>query len=334
MSPLLEPPVTAAAAPVSAKPIAATGLSLVVGAVDIAVKDRLVLQSLTRLLNQHGGLQLRYAEQASECNVLFVPDQWSRRAPPGCVAVHLLPAGAACDGAAPGLQVSSPLRMTGVMAVFTAAAGLLRAGAGEHAGPLALLFRIIVDHCLIRERRTVSVALADGRSLVIDCAAERLSSPPSRVELLAHCPAVGAVRRASPSEIEALRAGPAGDLRSFIWAAARRLGETGEPMAPPQGRYRLKRWPEAAALAAPGMPRLVAAWTRQHLTAAEAAQLAGRPLGAVAWFLTACMALGLTEMADTVPEAALNPLAGAPVDVPPAPPRGLVARLRERLRLW
>jgi len=101
--------------------------------------------------------------------------------------------------------------------------------------------------------------------------------------------------------------------------------------APLPGRYRLRRWPDAAALRQPGIPRLAALLTSRSFDLAGASAASGLPPAAVDGFLKACLALGYAETDEgaapvTPPHAAAAAL--------PGPMRSVLGRLRERLKLW
>ena len=96
---------------------------LVIGTQGISHRDDMVLRALVRLLDGGINIRARFSEQLEECNVVFVPGNWPYRFPAPCITVGVKdPAkpdpspDSACD-----LTVSTPLRMTNVIAVLQSA---------------------------------------------------------------------------------------------------------------------------------------------------------------------------------------------------------------------
>ena len=96
---------------------------LVIGTQGISHRDDMVLRALVRLLDGGINIRARFSEQLEECNVVFVPGNWPYRFPAPCITVGVKdPAkpdqspDSACD-----LAVSTPLRMTNVIAVLQSA---------------------------------------------------------------------------------------------------------------------------------------------------------------------------------------------------------------------
>ena len=96
---------------------------LVIGTQGISHRDDMVLRALVRLLDGGINISARFSEQLEECNVVFVPGNWPYRFHAPCITVGVKdPAmpdqspDSACD-----LAVSTPLRMTNVIAVLQSA---------------------------------------------------------------------------------------------------------------------------------------------------------------------------------------------------------------------
>lgn len=320
-------PATAPAPLPALAPAPEAALELRVGATDIGAKESLLLRSLIRLLDLRIGLRLQFSEDTQHCNVLFVAGDSERRAPANCVVVRLLPLGD--DAAGPGLRVHAPLRTSNVTAALQAAGALL---ASERAtlppcDGLAALFKVLTRHLMARDRRSTVLPLQDGHVLLVDFGAESVHTALTLDALLAGQYRLGPARRATPTELVQASDEPALPLRALVWAAAQALGDAGTDGGLLEGRYRLLRWPEAAALSRPGLPRLVALWTTRPMGLAEAGAASDASAARVRWFLEACLALGLAVPDDAAPTA-------VDIELPPAPARSLLGRLRERLKLW
>lgn len=326
-------PTSATTDPTPGRPAAGAAGLLVIGTRGVPAKEQLVLRSLIRLLDGREGLRLQHAEALDGCNVVFVGGDAAMRLPGARVTIHLVGSDGA-PAAAPGLAVGAPLRMTNVLGVLHLAHQQLfepPVAAGAGGDGLAALFRSVSHHLLARERRVTVLPLLDGRQLTIDFAAERLHSPMPTDELLAGHYRLGAARRAAPAERELTAGVTATTLRDLMWMAAQRLADRAAEPPALHGSFRLRRWPEAAALARLGMPRLCAHLTSRTLDVHQAAAAAGLTTASVQWFLNAALALGVAVPAGEAPEPAdrHEPAARAAVE-----PRSLLSRLRERLKLW
>lgn len=318
---------TGAAAPVRELDIAASGLD---------ARERAVLVSLARLLDGRGGLRLRWVEDIADCNTLFVPHGWTGYLPPPRVLVRVVPPGVVPASSPPGLVVEAPLRMSRVTQVLDAAADRVdvadtAGGSGE--GPHALHAALLAG-LLSGERRRTLLPLGDGPGLIVDYPAGQLLSPWPLEGLLQTRLCLGPPQRAPlnppwASALQPLRLPP------LLWALGHRLSDAGRVPRAVAGRYVLRRWPEAAALARPQMPRLVAAWTRRPMTVAEAAAASQRPMAEIGWFLTNALALGIAVPAaeDAVPPPAASASAAASA-APATGSRSLFDRLRDRFKLW
>ncbi len=304
---------------------------LVIGTENLPAKEQLVLRSLIRLLDGSGGLRLQHAEALGDCNVVFVGGDRAGRLPGRCVTVPVVESSSTPTA---GVTVALPLRISNVLAVLHLAERLLSevpAADVSGDGGLAALFQALSRDLLTRERRVTVLPLHDGRHVTIDFGAERLHTPLSIEELLAGHYRLGTPRRASQSEREWVQAAGLPGLRDLVWRAAQRLGDAGATPPALPGRVRLRRWPDAVALARPGMPRLCAQLTQRALDVQEAAADAGMAPAVVQWFLYTALVLGVAVLADD--NVAAEPLAH-PVCAPSEPPRSLLGRLRERLKLW
>lgn len=298
-----------------------------VGAADLGAKESLLLRSLIRLLDLRIGLRLQFSEDTAHCNVLFVAGDSERRWPASCVIVRLLPAGG--EAAGPGLRVHTPLRTSNVTTALLAAGHLLASG-GATPPPcngLAALFQVLTRHLRARDRRSTVLPLDDGHAVLVDFGAESVRTTMDLDALLAGRYQPRPARRATPSDVAQASGESVLPLRGLVWAAAQALGDAGTEGALLQGRYRLLRWPESTALSRPGLPRLVALWTTRPMSLAEAGAASDASPARVRWFLEACLALGLA-----IPDDAA--LTAVDIELPPAPVRGLLGRLRERLKLW
>lgn len=319
----------------TALPLSATQATrsvLVVGALGLGAKEQLLLRSLVRLLHGSAGLELRFADTPDECQVVFLPDD---------AAVHVLPPQLGVQVVAdvskephPGLRVQLPLRASNVGAVLQTAAQFLgrqRAAAVATRDGLAHLFDALTRLLMARERRATVFPFVDGPLLWVDFGDDRCRCDPSPHALLSTACSLGDPRRATPAETAASSGGGCLRLREFLWSLAHRLEDEGRPAPLLGGCYRLLRWPEAVALARPGIPRLSALLTSRAMGVADASRASGADLAGVGWFLAAGLALGLVELAGAVEEA---PPHAPPGPAVPAAARGLIDRLRERLRLW
>lgn len=155
------------------------------------------------------------------------------------------------------------------------------------------------------ERRRTQLPLQGHASpgLVIDFPAGLVLSPLPESELLQGDWSLEPARRA-PADLAWPEPPLLLRLAPLLWRMVNRLANHCLAPRPVTGRYRLRRWPEAAALARPQLPRLVALWIRQPMTGAQAAAAAGLPEAQVSWFLTSAIALGIAVPADDDVETA------------------------------
>ena len=323
-------------APAPAPPEPAAAAALLVGARDLAAKDLVLLRSLLRLLDGVGGLRLVYAEPAEPCQVVFVPARWPQRLPPSCIVVRVVDL-ADDDPVGPGLQLHAPLRSANVGAVLRAAAVLVEP-ATPHGSGLAALFHLLARHLAAQDRRCTCLPLEDGRRLLLDFEARVLHGELPLAELLDGAYRLAPATRATPAERDAAAPLPSVALNELLWRAAARLGDDAVPASVPlAGRLRLARWPDAVALARPGLPRLAALLTSRPMSVEEACAATGLSPAAVHWFLQASLALGIARPA--APEPGVDIDLGRPAPPPGLPvaaaaPRSLLGRLRDRLKLW
>ena len=302
---------------------------LIIGAKDLPEKDLLILRSLVRLLDGRGGLRLKLDDTLADCNVVFVPGDWSLRLASNCVSIRVHAEGDASHGPQGGLELHAPLRASNVNAALHAAADLLSGTPARSLDSgLPMLFHALTRLLLARERRSTLLPLIDGRWLLVDFAAEMVSSMLPLDEILRGEYQLAEPRRCSVDEQGAIANLPTLRLRDLVWATAGRLGDSGFDAGPLRGRYRLVRWPDAAALSRPGVPRLAALFTHRSLDFAEACAASGASPSTVRWFIEASLALGIAVPAEG------DDAQRASASQADAATRGLLGRLKERLKLW
>lgn len=311
---------------------------LVVGTQDIPAKDQLVLRSLLRVMDGQNGLGLRFSDTLAECNVVLVPADGASRLPPGCVSVHLVPEHAPTGMSPhPGLSVRAPLRLSNAGAVLQAAAEMLDPGIAllRSSNGLASLLELLLRHVMSSEGHVTVLPLGDGHEMVVNVAEDRYHSDRSVEELLQGNYRLGEPRRASDAEIAALAQQDSRRLRELLWQATHRLGDVAEPGLTLPGRYRLLRWPDAMALARPGLPLLAALLTSRPQTVAQACAASGANAAMVSRFLKTNLALGIAVSVESA-----EPSLHAPVPVRQAaqlalePALSMLGRIRDRLKLW
>ena len=307
--------------------------ALLVGAQALARKDELVLRSLVKLLD--GGarqLRLRFEDDATRCDVLFVPGGASDAATRVAVEVVEGLHGDQLGDGAP-LRVPAPLRLSSVSAALEATWRRLcaRRRHDPPAGGGALSLARAVRRRRGARRRIV-LPIDDHARLVIDCAGRSVHGVAALATLTRGGYAVGAARRVDAADEAWLNTAPALRLPDVLWALAHELARTrAQPADPLSGAFRLARWPDAAGLAQPGHPRLAALLTSRAMSCEQLASSAGCSAATAHWFLATALALGIaTATGEAPPRAA----AIASATALPTPSAGLLGRLRERLKLW
>lgn len=345
---------------------------LVIGVDPAAAKERLVLQSMIRVLHGQHGLDLRFVEEASECDVYFVPGSMETRVSGRCIRVRMLPPGSQDTGM--GLSIVLPLRVMVLTALLHSASDILNArdrlegGPSRRASPAPLatgmpvetvpggedagtgdldmsgvqgLFRHLTTGLMAHERRSVVVARGGGAApLLIDFKTQKVHCRDPIAALLRDRHRVEEPRRPEADEATALRQEPEIRVGDLLWAAALCLGLSDAPVPPLRGRYRLLRWPDAAALSHPGVTEWASHMSAQPMEVSTAARAASLDEPTVRWLLEASIALGIAVPVDTLdlelpiespPET--RPLADI---APPGsnPDQPLFSRLRNRLRPW
>lgn len=303
-----------------------------IAAIGLDPRDRAVLISMCRLLDGRAGMKLRWVEDPAACTTLFVRHDWTQYIAPPRVLVRVTPRGATPAESPRGLVVDIPMRVNSVTEVFEAAAALCdvsRSAAQPQHAPDALqtLHALLVSALLAGERRRTLLGIGGAHGLIVDFRSGEVLSSLPQAELLRHPLQLAEPLRATPEvpwpgESHSLR------LSKLLWALSHALVERAIAPRAIAGRYRLRRWPDSAALARPHAPRLVAAWTRRPMTVAEAAAAGALSVSEAAWFLTTALALGIAA-----PAADIAPEASTPAPAP-AEPRGLLERLRSRFKLW
>lgn len=268
---------------------------LTIGAIDIDAKDQILLKSLIHLLDGQVPCRLRHSEASADCNVVFVPASWPKRLPPNCVTVRVAEAetySALRDGG--GLVVARPLRLQHVMSVLVAAGDLLSSHLlATASNGVRAVFQALTRHMNARERRITVFPLSNSHRLVVDFVNNTVLATLSQTELIEGRYDLAVPYRAETREIDDFDAPTPWRLRDLIWTLSAHLGDAGVTGGAFAARYRLQRWPDAVALARPGVPKLVALLTSRPLTFDEVCQLSGAPEPVVYWFLEAALALGI-----------------------------------------
>lgn len=242
---------------------------LVIGTQGISHRDDMVLRALVRLLDGGINIRARFSEQLEECNVVFVPGNWPYRFPAPCITVGVKdPAkpdqspDSACD-----LAVSTPLRMTNVIAVLQSATQRMHnVSQFDPVKGLRALFELLCERNRTAERSRAVVPMGSGQQIVVDFVKQLVHTAMPMDVLLSGAYTLGTPHRVSPVEEELIRSVPAYSLRHLVWQLALRLAQAGAVAPSRAGSYRLLRWPDAVGLAAPGHPRLAALWTNRALS--------------------------------------------------------------------
>ena len=312
--------------------------TLVIGTQGLAHKDEMVLKALVRLLEGGINLRARFSEQLDACNVVFVPGSGPAAAlPASCLAVRVREQVQEADACPGELAVAAPLRMTNVIAVLQSAAQRLHGAVRyDTVQGLLSLFTLLGESTRTAERRRAVVPMSSGQQIVFDFTRQLVHTAMPMETLLSGAYTLGTPHRVSPVEEALIRSVPTHSLRHLLWKLSLRLAQAGAAAPPRAGCYRLRRWPDAVGLVAPGHPRLAALWTQRALSLEQIDAASGVPPAAARWFLEACLALGLAA------EEARGGLAGAVAAVagaatPPAARAaapGWLGHLRERLKLW
>ncbi len=279
--------------------------ALDIAALGLDARDRAVLVSMTRLLDGQAGLRLRWVEDANACTTLFVPHDWSQYVAPPRVVVRLTPRGATPAHAPRGLSVASPLRIGEMTDALEAAAALYELARGavqrEHARiALHALRDQLVGALLAGERRRTLYPVGDGHGMVVDFGTGEITSSMPQAELL-----VRPLQWADPQRASEAVSWPGAtctlQLSTLLWGMTHALIDQGVSPRTINGRYRLTRPPEEAALARPGTTRLAAAWTQHAMSVAEAAAASRLSAFEILWFLSTALALGIAVPAAASP---------------------------------
>jgi hypothetical protein len=313
--------------------------ALVIGVDDIPQKEQLILRSLVRLLDGRLGSRLTFSESLRECNVVFARQETrqdtaqAEPAYPGVVVRLLAEAVDAHADVPEGLSIKAPLRMTNVMDALRACVEAIDTArrSGAASGQRLGLVELLTAHPL-SSTRPCEAYLVDGETcMLVDYRNDRLHAALPAKAIVDGEFAMTPLQWSATQEEEARRSLSSYRLRELLWAAAHRLGQQDAPVEVLAGRYRLLRWPDAAALRHPAIPRLAALLTKQPLDVAGACEASGISMSGVHWFLKICLASGIAV--PVVHEAA------APTSVTTSTPvpghlRSVIGRLRERLKLW
>lgn len=315
----------------NARPSPSRGATRVVaiGSVDLPPKEHVLLRSLVRLLrSQFDGIELQMLEDPAGCQIVFVPSDWGTRLPPErvCIWVRRESGGEHRGG---GLSLEAPLRASNVGAVLRAAIDQLQTSEAGHVG-LAALFQAITTRLLAQERRAAVFQFQDGRQLCVRFAEGLVLGNFPLDSLLRSDSGTIEVRRAGTQDLASFDGNPPARLKDLVWHAAFRLGQREGHVvrADDHLHYRLMRWPDAIALARPGVPKLAALFTSRAMSLAQASEAAGMSPSTTRRFMEACIALGLAAVVSDDPNQGASPSASAPAA------SGLLSRLKDRLKLW
>jgi hypothetical protein len=273
------------------------GHALDIAALGIDARDRVVLASMTRMLDGQAGLRLRWVDDVNACTTLFVPHDWSQYVSPPRVLVRLTPRGATPARSPRGLSVALPLRvaeMTDALQAAAALCELTRGAMQRRQGGVALheLRDLLVGALLAGERRRTLFGLGDGHGIVVDFRTGEIASSLPQAELLARPLQLADPQRASAAAPWS-GATHALQLSTLLWGMTQALIDQGVSPRTINGRYQLARPPEAAVLSHPSMPRLVTAWTRSAMSVGEAAAAGRLSAFEILWFLSTALALGI-----------------------------------------
>lgn len=299
--------------------------SLVIGAIDLPGKDETVLRALVRLLDCTLGVNLRFDDDVSHCDVVFVSAEVgvTRALMPSAVTVTLLDPSNQAACAPDRLFVPCPLRMSGVIGVLQAVLSRLAPAAPvERIQWQGALFACLRE-ALRRGGRSV-LAIGAGKLLLLDTVTLRLQSAVPLEQLIGQAHRAGAWRAASAVDEEMLHGAAVHPLHEVLWRLSAAMAAANAAPLAPSGAWRLQRWPSAAGLMTAGHPRLAALLTQRAHTADELMASTALPSATVHAFLATCEALGLG-----VRDATHTPQAVGGAVAP-----GWLGQLRERLKLW
>jgi hypothetical protein len=241
------------------------------------------------------------------------------------------------------LTVSTPLRMTNVIAVLQSATQRVHgASQFDPVKGLLAMFELLGEPTRTSERRRAVVPISGGQQIIFDFVQQQVHTSMPMDALLSGAYSLGEPHRVSPVEEALIGSVASHSLRHLMWNLTQRLAQTGAQAPVRMGTYRLLRWPDAIGLSVAGHPRLAALLTSRALDYRQLCTTSGVPEATVRWFLEACLALGLA-VDESGSAAAPSPVqAAAPAaahsNPPPAraaaTPVGWLGNLRERLKLW
>ena len=300
--------------------------AVLIGQLDLQPKDATVLRALIRLLDGSLGMPLRHCEDPRVCHLVFVAGS----VPAGCAertAIWVQDPQQA-DPAPPGaICVPSPLRIGAVIAALQQAFVRLRPQAStEQVQSLSTLFLRLQQ--ALGLGGPSALPLGAGQLVLIDAGAQQLRASVPIDGLLTQGRRIGELRPAHGFDEQRLRGAPAHCLRSWLWRLSAHMLSAEAAHPPLNGAWRLRRWPHAAGLTAPGHPQWAARLARRPASVAELAQRSAAPLASVLAFMATCQALGLLQAHTGAVAPDASPSTVAP------PNTGWLQQMRVALGLW
>lgn len=299
---------------------------VVIGQRALQPKDATVLRALVRLLDGSLGMTLRYSDELSACHLVFVSAASSADGV-GETRIWVRDSPLACRLPADAIAVASPLRMGAVIGALQQAFSRLRPRASNgQAQCLSALF----ERCLqaLKVGGFSTLPWGAGQLIQIDAASQSLRATLPLDGLLPQLHSLGAPRTSHAFDEQRLRGAPTHCLRSWLWQLSAHMLRMQAAHPPLSGAWRLRRWPQAAGLMAPGHPQWAALLARRSYSVAELAQRCAAEQPAVLAFMATSEALGLLQ-----PDlAAVKPEPSSPADKPA--PVGWLQQMRVALGLW
>lgn len=267
-----------------------------IGSLDLPVQDATILRALVRLLDGALGMGLRYSEDIAACQVVFASPA-ARSASPGRTTVVVTDAAAVPLGWGGPITVSSPLRMTNVITALQQALPRRRSYTPrDRQRWLSFLFERL--RTALRTCGHSALPIGAGQLLRLDTVSQSMQATVAVEHLLSHAHDLGALRPCSAADEDALQGAETHSLSAFLWRLSATMVEARAPHPPLRGAWRLRRWPQAPGLMAPGHRHLAALLWRRPYTALELAERAGLPLPVVRAFVLTGDALGLGQLEE------------------------------------
>lgn len=294
-----------------------------IGSLALPAQDTTILRALVRLLDGALGMGLRYSEDVAGCHVVFASPA-ALSTCPGRTTVVVTDAATVPLGWGGPITISSPLRMIGVITALQQALPRRRSSNPlDRQRWLSSLFERL--RAALRSCGHSVLPIGGGQLLRLDAVSQSMQATVPVEQLLSHAHDLGALRPCTAADEDALQGAETHSLSVFLWRLSATMVEARAPHPPLRGAWRLRRWPQAMGLMAPGHPHLAALLWRRPYTALELAERAGLPLPVVRAFVLTGDALGLGQL-----EEATHPLDVARE----AAAWGRFKPLREKWRLW